>query len=85
MNTMPTSAIATMVRPRPAANRQFVRDRATDADEGAQHQQLALREVDDLHGVEDQQQAKGDESIDAPERQAVDDELAHEGISIRFL
>jgi hypothetical protein len=62
-----------------------MRHRATDADESPEHQQLALREVDDLHRVEDQQQAQRDQSVDAPERQAIDDELAHEGISIRFL
>ena len=61
-----------------------MRHRAADADEGAEHQQLALREIDDLHGVEDQEQAQRDEGIDASERQAVDDELAHEEISIRF-
>ena len=61
-----------------------MRHRATDADEGAEHQQLALREIDDLDGVEDQEQAERDESIDASERQAVDDKLTHEKISIRF-
>ena len=65
-------------------NRQLMRHRAADADEGAEHQQLALREIDDLHGVEDQQQAQRHERIDASERQAVDDELTHETISIRF-
>ena len=59
--------------------------RATDADEGAEHQELALREVDDLHRVEDQQQAERNKRIDASERKAVDDELTHEGISIRSL
>src|ERR1700730_13675997 len=60
-------------------NRQLMGHRAADADEAAQHQQLALRKVDDLHGVEDQEQAECDESIDASKRQAVDDELTHEG------
>ena len=62
-----------------------MRHGAADADESSEHQKLALREIDDLHRVEDQQQAKCDESIDAPERQAIDDELAHEAISIRSL
>ena len=58
--------------------------RATDADERAEHQKLALREIDDLYGVEDQEQAERDESIDAAERKAVDDKLAHEEIRNRF-
>ena len=57
---------------------------AADPDERAEHQELALREIDDLHRVEDQEQAKRDESINAAERKAIDDKLAHEGIRIRF-
>ena len=57
---------------------------AADADKRAEHQKLALREIDDLHRVDDQEQAKRDESIDAAERKAVDDKLAHEWIRTRF-
>ena len=57
---------------------------ATDADERAEHQKLALREIDDLYRIEDQEQAERDESIDAAERKPVDDKLAHEEIRIRF-
>ena len=59
--------------------------RAADADESAEHQQLSLREIDDLYGIEDQQQSERHERIDAPERKAVDDELAHEEIRTRSL
>ncbi len=38
--------------------------------EGAQHQQLAVREVDDLHDAEDQRQADGDQGVDQSERDA---------------
>ena len=36
-----------------------------------------LREIDDLDGIEDQQQAERDQRVDASKRQAVDNELAH--------
>jgi hypothetical protein len=49
----------------------------------AQHQQLSLREIDDADGVEDHEQAQRHQCVDAAERQAVDDKLAHERISIR--
>ena len=39
--------------------------------EGAQHQKLAVGEVDDLHDAEDQRQADGDQRIDQSERDAV--------------
>jgi len=57
---------------------------AADANERPQHQELSLRKIDDLDGVENQQQAKRDKSVDAPKRKAVDDELGHEGSRIRF-
>jgi hypothetical protein len=43
--------------------------------EGAQHQQLAMGEIDDLHDAEDQRQADGDQGIEQAERDAVQREL----------
>src|SRR5258708_15936781 len=43
--------------------------------EGAQHQELAVREVDDLHDAEDQRQADGDQGIDQAQRDAVQRQL----------
>ena len=62
-----------------------MRHRAADADEGTQHQQLSLREIDDLDGVEDQQQPKRHQRIDASKREAVDDELTHPEQSVQSI
>jgi hypothetical protein len=61
-----------------------MRYRAGDANEGAQHQQLSLGEVDDLYGVENQKQPKRYQRVDASERKPIDDKLAHPQISSRF-
>src|SRR5262249_60114836 len=45
------------------------------ADEGAQHQQVALGEVDQLGGLVDEDEAEGDEAVDAPDGEAVQGEL----------
>mgnify|MGYP003623072861 CR=1 FL=1 len=54
-----------------------MRHRAGHADERAQHQELPLREIDDLHRVENQQQPERHQRVDAAERKPIDDELTH--------
>ncbi len=47
--------------------------------EGAQHQELAVREIDDLHDAEDQRQADRDQGVEQTERDAVQRELQEIG------
>ena len=45
------------------------------ADEGAQHEQVALGEVDQLGGLVDEDEAEGDQAVDAAHGEAVQGEL----------
>jgi hypothetical protein len=50
------------------------------ADEGAEHQQIAVREVDDVHDAEDEREPRGDHRQDHAVHEAVkglDDDLVH--------
>ena len=45
----------------------------------AEHQELAVREVDDPHDAEDQRQPDRDQGVDAAEQDRRDDELGDQG------
>ena len=49
--------------------------RETHRDEGAEHHEVALREVDLLGGPVDQHETQGDQAVDAPVCETADDEL----------
>jgi len=84
MKTMPTKAIATAVMIHAVATGNSCVTAPLMPMNAPSIRKLSLRKIDDLDGVENQQQAKRDKSVDAPKRKAVDDELAHEGSRIRF-
>ena len=41
--------------------------------EGGEHDQVAVREVDQAHHAEDQRQARGEQRVEPPEEDALDD------------
>jgi hypothetical protein len=54
---------------------QAQRQRAGEAEEAAHHHQVALGEVDGLGGLVDEDEAEGDQAVDAALRDAAGDEL----------
>ena len=46
-----------------------------ERDEGAKHDQLALREVDDFSGLVNEDKSESDQAVNAADRQPVDKEL----------
>ena len=74
-SSTPNAAIARDRQHRGDEERQLRHLHQRQAGEGAEHHQLALREVDGLGGLVDQHEAERDECVDAPLRNAGDQNL----------
>ena len=57
---------------------EVVPDHEHVADEGAEHEEVALREVDELGGLVDEDEAEGDQAVDAPDGHPVQDQLQND-------
>ena len=74
-SSTPNSAIAAIGAGTASQNGKPSERHQRQADEGAEHHQLALREAHRLGGLVDQHEAQRDQAVDAALRDAADDDL----------